>query len=164
MSALVDLSASAVSGGLFGFLGTVAGRVMSLFEKREARKDRVLELEHETKKWGHESALLTLQMQAKAEETERDISLAETAGAWSALSESQKADAAIRPSYPWVDAIRALTRPTLTLMLWVICFAIFLTLKGDYAKEFAGTLIQTAAFAATAATLWWFGDRMPRRG
>jgi len=101
----------------------------------------------------------TLQMKARAEETENEIALAETAGRWRGLAESLRADAAIVSETGWVNAVRALTRPVLTLLLWAITAMIFL--HADAAGRAA--VLETATFAATAATLWWFGDRGPQR-
>lgn len=65
----------------------------------------------------------------------------------------------VRPAPCRVEAARALTRPALTLLLWLTVGAIYL--GADAAGRAA--IIDTATFAATAATLWWFGDRGPRR-
>ena len=70
-----------------------------------------------------------------------------------------QAEANITGSYVWVNAVRGLTRPFLTLLLWLI--AGFIWFGADAAGREAIT--ETATFAATAATLWWFGDRGPRR-
>jgi hypothetical protein len=69
------------------------------------------------------------------------------------------AEAAIGDSCRWVNAVRAMTRPTLTVLLWGITGAAFL--GADEVGQ-AG-IVYTATFAETAATLWWFGDRGPRR-
>lgn len=98
-------------------------------------------------------------MQARQEESEAAIALAETAGGWRGLEASIAADAAIGASYDWVNAVRGLTRPLLTFLLWIIAGAIYLA--ADAAGRAA--IVETATFAATAATLWWFGDRGPRR-
>jgi hypothetical protein len=85
--------------------------------------------------------------------------LAETSGAWAGLSASMSAEASIGDSYRWVNAVRALTRPGLTMLLWGITGAVFM------GADTAGRegIVETVSFAATAATLWWFGDRSPRR-
>jgi len=124
MADLIGLTASAAGGGVFGLLGTALGRVSGYFERRQHHA-------HERARWGHESELLKLQMQAKA----------------------------IGASYPWVNAVRGLTRPALTVLLWIIAVSIYLSAG---ASERAA-ITETATFAATAATLWWFGDRGPRR-
>lgn len=152
MENLTGLAASATGGGLFGLIGTVLGRVAGFFERRQ-------EQAQERARWAHESELLKMQMQAKAQETEAEIALAETAGSWDGLKASMQAEAAIGASYPWVNAMRGLTRPVLTLLLWLISVSIFVGAD----PEGQQAITETATFAATAATLWWFGDRGPRR-
>lgn len=151
MADMTSLAASAAGGGLFGLVGTALGRAAAFFERRQAQA-------HERARWQHESALLHLQMQARAEETEAELAIADSEGRWAGLSAALAAEAAIAPSYRWVDAVRGLTRPALTLLLWLISAAIFI--HADLAGREAIT--ETATFAATAATLWWFGDRGPR--
>ncbi len=153
MAEIIGLAASAAGGGLFGLFGTALGRVAGYFEKRQSQA-------HERARWDHETQLTQLQMQASREETEAERALADTQGSWAGLSASMQAEAAIAASYRWVDAVRALTRPALTLLLWTIAGMIFLS--ADAASRSA--IVDTATFAATAATLWWFGDRGPARG
>ncbi|MEO0881531.1 MAG: hypothetical protein AAFY34_02250 [Pseudomonadota bacterium] len=153
MENVLGVAASAASGGLFGLIGTALGRVATFFERRQ-------EHAHEQARWAHEGELLKLQMQANREETEAEIALAETAGSWDGLRASMAAEAAIGASYPWVNAVRGLTRPTLTFLLWAIAGAIYVGADADGRNA----ITETATFAATAATLWWFGDRGPKRG
>ena len=152
MTDLIGLTASAVGGGVFGLLGTALGRVAGYFERRQEHAQARAQ-------WVHETELIRLKMQAAAEASEAERILAETSGRWSGLSASIKAEAAIGASYRWVNAVRALTRPVLTLTLWAIAIAIYA--GADTAGRAA--IVETATFAATAATLWWFGDRGPRR-
>ena len=153
MDPITGLAASAAGGGVFGLIGTALGRFAGFFEARQTQA-------HERARWQHETRLLELQRAARAEETEADLALAETAGQWAGLSASLQAEAAIGESYAWVNAVRGLTRPVLTLLLWMIAAGIWL---GASDGERAA-ITETATFAATAATLWWFGDRSPRRG
>ena len=148
MADLIGVAASAAGGGLFGLFGTALGRLAGFFEKRQA-------IAHEERRWGHEVKLLELQQSAAVQETEAELAIARTEGSCSGLEASLKAEAAIAASYRWVDAIRALTRPVLTLLLWGITLAIWF--GADAASQ--SSIIETAAFSATAATLWWFGDR-----
>ncbi|MEO1101820.1 MAG: hypothetical protein AAFW65_08235, partial [Pseudomonadota bacterium] len=104
MADLIGLTASAAGGGLFGLLGTALGRVAGFVERRQTNA-------HEQARWMHESRLLELQMQARQEESEAEIALAETSGGWLGLEASVAADAAIGASYKWVNAVRGLTRP-----------------------------------------------------
>ena len=152
MADIAGLAASAAGGGLFGLIGTVIGRAAGVIEARQAQA-------HERARWVHDGEMLKLQMQAKAAAREADQRLADTSGAWAGLSASMAAEAAIGESYRWVNAVRALTRPVLTVLLWGITAAVF---AGSDAAGREG-IVETATFAATAATLWWFGDRGPRR-
>lgn len=151
MADILGLTASAASGGLFGLLGTVLGRISGYVERRQA-------LHHERAKWGHEVELLKLQQAAARQETEAELSLEETRGSWRGLEASMRADAEMATSYRWVSAVRGLTRPALTLILWLIAALIWFGADADGRSS----IIETATFAATAATLWWFGDRGPR--
>lgn len=148
MADVIGIAASAAGGGLFGLLGTALGRVAGFFEARQA-------MAHEERRWSHEARLLELQRTARREETEAEHALTETEGRWARLEASLAAEAAIAASYKWVDAVRALTRPLLTVLLWGITTAIWFT--ADLADR--ASITETATFAATAATLWWFGDR-----
>ncbi len=152
MADIIGLAASAAGGGVFGLLGTVIGRIAGLIERRQ-------ENTQEQARWKHEAALVELQMKARASELAGQQSLAQTAGAWQGLASSMAAEAAIGDSYRWVNAVRALTRPLLTLLLWLITGLVYLGAAADA----RASIIETTTFAATAATLWWFGDRGQRR-
>lgn len=102
----------------------------------------------------HQAAVLDLQMKARAYELAGQERLAQKSGAWQGLSASMAAEASIGDSYKWVNAVRALTPPLLTLLLWLMTRLVYL---GASADARAG-IVETTAFAATAATLWWFGD------
>lgn len=148
MADLIGIAASAAGGGLFGVLGTALGRAASYFERRQS-------LAHEERRWQHEVTLLEMQRLADAAETEAELALEHAAGRWTGLQASLDAEAAIGSSYPWVDAVRGLTRPFLTLLLWGIAIVIWFSAEAPDRAN----LTETASFAATAATLWWFGDR-----
>lgn len=148
MADLIGIAASAAGGGVFGVLGTALGRVAGYFERRQS-------IEHEERRWQHEVKLLEMQRLAAAAETEAELAITRAEGSWDGLQASLNAEAAIRASYKWVDAIRGLTRPLLTLLLWGITVVIWFS--ADLADR--SNITETATFAATAATLWWFGDR-----
>ena len=153
MGDIVGLTASAAGGGLFGLVGTALGRVAGYFERRQT-------MAHEVQRWGHEVQLIELQAAAAKAETEAELALTDVTGSWDGLRASMEAEAAIGTSYRWVDAVRGLTRPVLTLLLWSIACIIWI--GADAAGQ--SSISETATFAATAATLWWFGDRGPKTG
>ena len=151
MEEVAGLAASAAGGGVFGLVGTALGRLAGYFETRQQQR-------HERERWAHEMKLIELKQAARAAGQAAERALAETSGRWAGLEASLAADAAIAASYPFVDAVRGLTRPVLTLLLWLIAGGIWLG-AGEGARM---EITETATFAATAATLWWFGDRSPR--
>ena len=148
MANLVGLGMDAAAGGVFGIIGTALGRIASYFERKQ-------EMEQERLRWGHELKLHELQMQARQQETEMELAIAEQQGSWRGLEASINADANTGAASKWVINTLRLVRPVLTLLLWLITAWIF-SKTGD-----AG-IVNSAVFAATAATLWWFGDRAPR--
>jgi len=148
MADIIGLGLDAVAGGIFGIFGTAIGRVAGFFERKQT-------FEQEQARWGHEIKLHELNMQAQAVETEMELALAAQAGSWAGLNASIIAEASIGPASRWVINILRLVRPILTLLLWFITAWIFLKTQNS-------AIAEAAVFAATASTLWWFGDRAPK--
>lgn len=148
MANLLSFGADAVAGGAFGIFGTALGRVATYFERKQT-------FAQEEKRWGHELQLHELQMRANKQETEMELAIAAQKGSWDGLRASLDADANIGVSAQWVINILRLVRPSLTLLLWLITAWIF-------ARTQDADIANAAVFAATAATLWWFGDRAPK--
>jgi hypothetical protein len=143
-----------LTGGLFGLLGNVAGKVLGLFTAKQ-------EFAQKKEAWGHEERLLEMQMKAKAAETEQELAVTAASGSWSGLGESLKAETGIGATYAWVNAVRALTRPALTLGLTgFLCAAFFALGPGDLDRAYVA---DSLVFAAVTAIVWWFGDRAPKK-
>jgi len=143
---------SGLTGGLFGLLGNVAGKVIGIFEAKQTFAQKKEE-------WSHEERLLDMQTKAKAQETEQELAITASSGSWSGLGESLKAETAVGASYPWVNAVRALVRPALTIGLGgFLCAAFFATGEASRAA-----ISESLVFAAVTAIVWWFGDRAPKK-
>jgi hypothetical protein len=111
--------------------------------------------------WLDELDLQKLQIQAKAAETEQEIRLAASQGSWSGLTSSITAEGAIGATYPWVNAARALVRPTLTIGLTTfLACAFFAMAPGDIDRAYVA---DSLVFAAVTSIVWWFGDRAPKK-
>jgi len=124
---------------IFGLgLDAAVGGIFGIFGTALGRVagyfERQQSFKHEVQRWGHEYKLHELQMQANAQETEMEIALAAQQGSWQGLNASIEADANIGKASLWVINTVRLVRP----------------------------IVEAAVFAATAATLWWFGDRAPK--
>ena len=153
---------SAASGGLLGLAGSVLGGVFKWLGARQEMESRRLEYEQELK-------LQELQLRARQEETEQEIQLANTEGSWQALSDSYRADAATAErASPWAANIKTLFRPFLTVLLvalsaWIIWMLLGGALSSRIGADTASALViyavQSVVFSASAAVLWWFGDR-----
>lgn len=94
-------------------------------------------------------------MAANQQEAELELAITAQQGSWEGLEASIKAEAAIGEASKWVINLLRLVRPVLTLLLWLITGWIFAVTQ-------EGSIVEAAVFAATAATLWWFGDRAPK--
>jgi hypothetical protein len=157
------LLGSAAGGGLFGILGQIANRGFAIWERKEARRDAILAYEQEVKRWGHETVLLDLQMKQASESHEQDMESTALDGSWKGLHASLQAEAEIASSYRWVDAVRALTRPFLTLESQVAVAVIFFAASGAQKASIQETIVETITFIAVASALWWFGERAERK-
>ena len=143
-----------LSGGLFGLLGNVVGKVIGIFEAKQT-------FAQEKEKWAHEERLLDMQTKAKAEETEQELAVTASSGSWGGLTESLKSEVSIGSSYPWVNAVRALVRPALTMGLaGFLCAAFFAMTPGDIDRAYVA---DSLVFAAVTSIVWWFGDRAPKK-
>ena len=148
MADIMTLGFEAAAGGVFGIVGTALGRVAGFFERRQSHIQ-------EQARWEHEYKLHELNMRARSQETEMELALVAQSGSWTGFAASIKADAAIGKASLWVINTLRLVRPVLTFLLWAITAWIFLRTQNEGIAE-------AAVFAATAATLWWFGDRAPK--
>ncbi|RKQ71327.1 hypothetical protein DES40_0640 [Litorimonas taeanensis] len=148
MASILNLGIDAAAGGLFGIVGTALGRVAGYFERRQLH-------EQEQARWGHEYRLHELNMQARHQETELELALTAQAGSWNGLEASLKAEASLGKASLWVINILRLVRPAITLILWGVTATIFMVTQDK-------AIVDASVFAATAATLWWFGDRAPK--
>jgi hypothetical protein len=153
--------ASVASGGIFGLLGSIIGVGAKYFQEKQRQS-------WQQKKWLHETKLLELQMQARATETEQELAIVSQEGAWAGLRESHRTEQSIKNVHVWVNDIRALFRPVLTIFLWVIAAWIFWLVVGGSLiewlkevdiKDILRYMIFSVFFSASTATVWWFGDR-----
>ncbi len=146
-------------GAVMGALGSAANRGVGLLELRERRKDRAQEI-------AHERAMAELAQSSKSQEALQAQKLAQVQGSFAGLNASIEAD---RPeaSYRWVAAVRSLTRPLLTLLLWSL-FAVMSVIvfwsgsANDGSTRLIASSLETISFSAATALAWWFGDRAPR--
>lgn len=162
---LLDVLGSVVTGGATGILGSALSRVFSFFENKQKFKHEIdllaanREFMREEAKYRLEEA--ELRGRIELYRTEEEARGKYEASANMALSESYK-DSAVRWSKgdsPWivfVDVLRGVTRPSLTVFLCVVVFVMWgYTESADLETQ----IVATVLYMATAAVLWWFGSR-----
>jgi hypothetical protein len=138
-----EILLSLFGGGVTGLFGTLVGRVASIFEKKQ---ERAFILEK-----------YQLDAKLRSIETEKQLELTYLNTSQKSLQASYKHDSSIIVKSEWINNIRALVRPVLTLLLWLLVAAIFFNLEA--VDDEKGLIVETVIYAATTATVWWFGDR-----
>jgi len=138
-----EILLSLFGGGVTGLFGTLVGRVANIFEKKQ---ERAFILEK-----------YQLDAKLRSIETEKQLELTYLNTSQKSLQASYKHDASIIVKSEWINNIRALVRPVLTLLLWLLVAAIFFNLEA--VDDEKGLIVETVIYAATTATVWWFGDR-----
>ncbi len=166
---MLDLILGVLSGGATGLIGTVISGGMKFFENKQKHAHELAIMDMEIKQMGVEA-------QIAKDIKELDMEGKDRAAAWSALEASYKESttrmsSGDHPALVWVDVIRGLMRPVITIGLLVLIGVIYFTAAASLAAP-DGTpmtvfIIQTVLYVGTTAVLWWFGTRnlapSPRR-
>lgn len=166
--AILGIFSSAGMGGIIGLAGGIASKWLEYktigqklaFEKQMALI-RTKELEMEMKQ---ALALADKQMEIAQVEGEIQKDVAEMA----AFTESQKAGQKVYGG--WVDQVRGLMRPVITVYLLAISsfltVLIWGTLGGleafppEKLQDLFVYLVNASVFLTVTAVLWWFGSRV----
>jgi hypothetical protein len=158
----LDLIGNAATGGLLGVFGSVIGGVTKYFQKKQ-------EIEEAGRERSHELTLIEMEMKRGASETENELKIIEAGVAGNIREASYTLPVAVSGASVWVNNIRSLFRPFLTLALWgLLTGVVVMVLYGDRLSDLfvEGELsdlikyvVQSIVFAASTATMWWFGDR-----
>lgn len=146
-----ELIGAAAGGGIFGLVGTFAGKAFRIWERREEREDRRIQNSHEL-------MLIEAQSRLRAQETEAEIVKVQTEGSYAGLTESLRNDSSFTAVSPWVNNIRALVRPALT----GASLAALVTLGFFTTVDLQATVADAIVFISVTAAVWYFGDRAPR--
>ena len=160
---IVGTVLAAGTGGATGLLASILGVWVKKRQATEDRANKALDYEHEI-------TLYELQMQDKSLEAQVNLDTTNAQGSWNGLNTSIQASMGIGVTSQWVTDVKSLFRPTLTLILWIIAFILFHTISTiDFTNNqvFSSTemvelyryMIYSVFYAASTATLWWFGDR-----
>ena len=148
---MFDLIATVLTGGATGIIGSVIGKVFSFVDvwaenkKADAEHKRTIEM-------------LELQSRLGAEESERELAVAESAAAADIRTASYKHDSSVGMGSIWVVDVLRMVRPILTFTLIVLVGIIYFK-SGEVDKS---TINLSVLYMCSSAVLWWFGDRSLR--
>ena len=109
----------------------------------------------------HERTLALLELQNKigAEETEREMAVADAKYAADQRVAAYHHDASVGVSATWVGDILRLVRPALTLLL-ILMVGYLYTQSVEAGRA---TIEASVIYMCSSAVLWWFGDRAMRK-
>jgi lipopolysaccharide export system protein LptC len=138
-----EILLSLFGGGVTGLFGTLLGRVADILEEKQERNFILQKYE--------------LYAKLRSIETEKQLELTYLNTSQKALKASYEHDTSIIVNSDWVNNIRALVRPVLTLLLWLLVAGIYFNLEAIDDEK--GLIIESVIYASTTATVWWFGDR-----
>ena len=160
LETLLGFGVSILTGGATGLLGTALSAVVDFFQARQRHTNEVAlrRLDIELAKAEADGAARAAAIEAESESEQAE---------WRALEESYR-EAGRRMSRPgdgWpiqlVDFVRGMTRPVLTWCLLGLTGAIYFLLGATdaHAAALQPRIVDTVLYLATAAVLWWFGQR-----
>ena len=149
---MLDLLGTVLTGGATGIFGTLIGKAFSFADhwmeekKNAAEHTRTIEMHR-------------LQAELKAEESERELAIAEALSASQLRQASDSHDMSAGKSSRWVNDTLRLVRPVLTGGLIVLVGVIYFSSDDLLQQE---TIVHSVIYMASSAVLWWYGDRAVR--
>ena len=160
LESLLSAGAAILSGGATGLLGTAISAVADYFQGRAEHKREIelrrLDIEHAKAEADSAERVAAVEAEGRRDAAE-----------WDAMTASYR-EAGQRWSRPGdggllqlVDFVRGMTRPLLTWGLVALVGAIYFLLGAVdvAAADLRPRIVDTVLYLATAAVLWWFGQR-----
>jgi hypothetical protein len=157
----MDILLGLLTGGATGLIGTALSGVMKFFTNKQEQSHELKVMDMELKHMDKE-AEVALKIEEKKQEGK------EAQAAWAGLEASYR-EAGQRWStgdsswIVFVDVVRGLMRPLLTLCLVVLMGTIYF-LHGPQNPGMQEQIVATVLYLATSSVLWWFGSRMAQTG
>jgi len=172
LGSIVSGIASLLSGGATGVIGSIVTNVSDYFEQQRKNQQEIelrkLDIQEMEKEYEYRSQVAAQKTQAAAQQTSYDHD-----------SRSYSSDMKVKSGWlkaplVFVDLIRGLVRPALTIYLIALVWFVFQqaqgvlqdagleTLKPQEALAIYSTIIDMILYLAATAVTWWFGTR-PRQ-
>lgn len=150
-----EVATNAMSGGLLGLVGALGGQIVGIFQRRSEHKMKMeemrLELEVREKEIAGELEGKRIDQTTRREEAEGRVEERRE----QSFAEAVRAEAQLADGYIWVTAVKALTRPGLTLLLLTLTTAVYFSSVPEVRQAIGDSIVVTTS----TAVLYWFGQR-----
>ena len=168
---MLELLAGVLSGGATGLLGTALTGVFSFLGKKQAHKQELelRQLDIELTRFEAESAerVSALELESDKAQAEADALKASYRQSVIRFTEGYDLSGAQVWALLFLDCVRGLMRPALTLAFVAITGVIYFTIDGytgiasidEAADDIRLQIIMTVLFLTTTCVTWWFGGR-----
>jgi hypothetical protein len=141
-----------LTGGITGVVGSVIGKAFSFLDSWQEEKKA--NNEH-----GRTLELLELQNKLGAEESEREMAIAQSKIDADSRMASYSHDSMVGASSVWVADLLRLVRPVLTFSLIILVGILYF----KAVPEGRATIEASVIYLCSSSCLWWFGDRAMRK-
>ena len=149
---MFELLGTVLTGGITGVVGSVIGKAFSFLDAWQEEKKA-------TNEHGRTLELLELQNKIGAEESEREMEIAQAKIDADSRVASYSHDSMAGTGSLWVVDLLRLVRPVLTFSLIVLVGMLY------FSADMGGraTIEASVIYMASSSVLWWFGDRALRK-
>ena len=148
---MFELLGTVLTGGATGIIGSIIGKAFSFLDMWQ--KEKAADSEH-----ARTLELLELQNKIGAEESEREMEIAQAKIDADSRVASYGHDSMAGTSSGWVTDLLRLVRPILTFSLIILVGILYF--KAIPAGR--ATIEASVIYMASSSVLWWFGDRAMR--
>ncbi len=174
----MDILASLLTGGATGLLGSLLSGIFGYFEEKRCAAHEIemrkLDLEEMDKEWQYRERAADREQRSKLDTSADSLMSASYAADSATYTGGRELPVWGVAALLFVDLIRGLVRPSLTILLMYMVYSTRLEVRETLAAVGTGGLsaaeaigiyqevISTIMYCSTTALLWWFGSRQIR--
>ena len=167
MSAIIgSILSSMLAGGATGLLGNFINKFFDYKRRDQAHRHELemLKAEREITKLEIEGRERVAEIQSESAEAVASFQAMEASFEHDQAQYSERVDKLTERQSGWlvfVDVVRGLTRPALTIFL---VFSLLAVYRGTTNELLEDRIVVALVYLATVAVTWWFGSRPSRSG
>lgn len=157
----MDLFSSVITGGFSGLLGTALSGAMGYLQTRQRHKQalemRSVDIEEMRLEAETAQKRAALELEARTSEADSEALQASYRAASTRWTEGMTVSSGQSWVLVFIDMVRGLMRPALTLLYLYGTYAVWRSLAPG--SEESMHVAHAMIYLATTSTLWWFGSR-----